>query len=89
MKLVHRWNSALPRSLSLAQHILDLRGPDLLFKFFLALCKAIEDAKKEFWTMLESQGDHVNTCRLWLGLQAITCYKVKSGSVGGINVFPP
>lgn len=46
------------------------------------------DAKREFWTRLESQGNDVDIHRLWQGLYIITGYKTKVLSITGKNDPP-
>eukprot|EP00061_Rhincodon_typus_P014721 g41951.t1 len=41
------------------------------------LHKAIRDAKRQYWTKLEAQTNHMDTRCLWQGLNNITGYKMK------------
>eukprot|EP00061_Rhincodon_typus_P012382 g38082.t1 len=73
--------SSLPRHVAFKSDDPDLYGYDL--------CKVTTDAKRQYWTKVETQTNHMDTCYLWQGLHDITEYKMKQNRIADKNTSLP
>eukprot|EP00061_Rhincodon_typus_P008193 g30599.t1 len=53
------------------------------------LCKAITDAKGQYWTRLEAQTNHTDPHRQWHGLNNITGYKMEHSKIADNDTSLP
>eukprot|EP00061_Rhincodon_typus_P007686 g29632.t1 len=64
-------------------------NPGLYRKSRYDLRKAIRDAKRQYWTRLEAQTNHMDSCCSWQGLNNISGYNMKQTKIADKDTFLP